>query len=138
MADLVITAANVVMGAGATVKIKHGILGATVTAGQGIVKDPATSKYVPADSNHATAALRRTDGVALNGGALDQPVTLQEEGPITIGAAVVSGTIYVQSDAPGGIAPAADLGAGEEVTVLGVGISATQIALKINRSQAVV
>jgi hypothetical protein len=136
MADLVITPGNVQMGTGA--KVKHGILGATATAGQGIVRDPATQRYVLADSNHATPALRRTEGVALNGGANGQPVTLQEEGPITIGAAVVAGTIFVQSDTPGGIAPAADLGAGEEVTVLGVAISATQIALKINRSQAVV
>ncbi len=137
MADLVITPANVVKGVGAKVDI--GVFGVNgVLAGQTVVRDPATQKFVIADSNHATAALRRTRGVALNGGSLDQPVAVQYDGPITIGAAVAVGTIYVQSDTPGGICPAADLGAGEEVTVLGVGISATQIKLGINASLAVV
>jgi hypothetical protein len=57
-----------------------------VTAGQGIVKDPTTKKYVLADSNHATAALRVPDGIALNGGAANQPVKGQRSGDITIGA----------------------------------------------------
>jgi len=136
MADLVITAANVVRGTGA--QIEHGILGETVTAGKTVVKDAVASKFVLADGNHATAALRRPRGVALNGGALDQPVAVQYSGPITIGAAVAQGTIYVQSGTPGGIAPAADLASGIETTILGVGINATQIALGINASQVVV
>src|SRR5262245_16499793 len=136
MADIVITAANVLIGTGA--KVKHGILGATVTAGQAIVKDPGTGRYVLADANHATPALRRPDGIALNGGAIGQTVTLATDGPVTIGGPAVSGTVYVQSGTPGGVAPAADLAAGFETTILGVGISATQIRLKINASQAVV
>jgi hypothetical protein len=136
MANLVVTAANVVRGAGA--KIEVGTLGTVVTAGQGVVKDPVTGNFVPASANHATAALRRTRGVALNGGSINQPVAVQYEGPITIGAVVVVGAIYVQAAAAGGIAPAADLASGHEVTVLGVGISASQIALKVHNAQAVV
>ena len=136
MADLVITAANVVRGTGA--QIEHGIRGENIMAGKTVVKDTVTDKFVLADANHATAALRRTRGVALNDGALDQPVAVQYGGKITIGAAVVVGTVYVQSGTPGGIAPAADLAGGLETTILGVGISATQIALGINASQAVV
>ena len=43
-----------------------------------------------------------------------------------------------QSAAAGGIAPAADLATGHEVTVLGVGTSASQISLKVHNAQAVV
>jgi hypothetical protein len=136
MADIVVTAANVVPGAGA--KVEHGTRGATINAGQTVVKDPTTNKFVLADANHATAALRRPRGVALNSGSLDQPVAVQYEGPITIGGTVTPGTIYAQSANAGGIAPAADLATGHEVTVLGVGVSATQIALKVHNSQALV
>jgi hypothetical protein len=137
MADIVITPANVVRDASAQ-QPKHGILGATVTAGQSVVQDPITKLYVLSDSNSATAALRKVDGIALNGGAINQPVAIHEKGKITIGGTVVQGTIYVQSDTPGGIAPAADLSAGEEVTIIGVANSATQIDVSLNKSGVVV
>jgi hypothetical protein len=133
MADIVITSTSVVRDSSAE-QPTHGILGATVTAGQGVVQDPTSKLFVPADSNHATAALRAPDGIALNGGAINQPVAVHKKGRITIGGTVVAGTIYVQSDNPGGIAPAADLGAGETVTIIGVGASATQIDVNINKS----
>lgn len=137
MADIVITPANVVRDATADQPV-HGTLGAVVTAGQAVVQDPTTKTYVLADSNHATAALRKTDGIALNGGAVGQPVAVHKKGKITIGGTVVPGTIYVQSDVAGGIAPAADLGAGEEVTIIGVGSSATQVDVNIWKSGATV
>jgi hypothetical protein len=136
MADLVVTGANVKSASGA--KIEVGRFGATVTAGQTVVKDPLTRKFVPADANHATPELRRPRGIALNPGSLDQTAGVQYEGDVTISAAVAVGTIYVQSGNVGCICPAADLAAGHEVTVIGVGISATQIALRIHNSKAVV
>ena len=133
MADLTVTAANVVKGSDA--KTQVGIYGATVTAGQTVYADPSDSnKFKPCDADSATAAARVTRGIALNGGANNQPAAVQTDGLITIGAAVVAGTIYVQSDTPGGIMPAADLEAGDFVTVLGVGVSASQIALNIHVS----
>jgi hypothetical protein len=133
MADLAITAANVVRGAGA--KIETGIAGAVITAGQSVYKDPADGdKFKTADADSITAAVRTTRGIALNGAANNQPLAVQVEGSIVIGAAVAVGTIYVQSDVPGGIRPAADNASGDFVTILGVGVSATEIDLFIRPS----
>ena len=136
MADLAITAANVVRGAGA--KIEAGIAGGTITAGQTVYKDPADDKFKLADADAGTATVRTTRGIALNGAALNQPLSVQYEGRIAIGAAVASGGIYVQSDTPGGIMPAADLESGDYVTVLGIGVSATEVDLLIHPSGAAV
>lgn len=133
MTDLTVTAANVVKGTDA--KTVVGLYGAAVTAGQTVYADTADSnKFKPADADSATAAVRTTRGIALNSGSNNQPAAVQIEGPITIGATVTVGTIYVQSDTAGGIMPAADLEAGDFVTVIGIGISASQIDVKIHVS----
>lgn len=133
MADLAVTAVNIVRGAGA--KVETGIAGALITAGQTVYKDPADSdRFKPADADSGTAAVRTTRGIALNGAAANQPLAVQVEGRIVIGGVVAIGTIYVQSDVPGGIRPAADNGSGDFVTILGVGISATEIDLFIRAS----
>ena len=57
MADITITAANVVASAGA--RIEHGTAGATVTAGQIVFLDSTTTgKWQLADADAATAAAR--------------------------------------------------------------------------------
>jgi hypothetical protein len=133
MADLVITAANVVKGADAAVVLRTA--GAAVSAGQTVYEDPSDgNKFKLCDADAGTAAVRSTKGIALNNAAINQPLVVQTGGRITIGAAVVPGTVYVQSDTPGGIMPAADLEAGDFVTVLGVGVSATDIDLNIHSS----
>lgn len=135
MTDLTITAANVVAGANAVKK--HVTAGETVTAGQTVYMDVTTRKYVKADADGA-AALRVPEGIALNGASDGQPLTIQTEGDITIGATLTVGEIYVMSDTPGGIMPEGDLEAGDYVTVLGVAKSASVLALKINASGAAV
>jgi hypothetical protein len=133
MVDLVVTPANVVKGTGA--RIEHGIAGAAVTAGQTVYADPTDGDRLKlADADSATAAVRTPRGLALHAAAANQPLAVQFGGRITIGAVVVPGTVYVLSDTPGGIMPAADLEAGDYVTVLGIGISATQIDLQIHAS----
>ena len=133
MADLAVTAANVVRGTGA--KVETGIAGAVITAGQAVYKDAADSdRFKLADADSGTAAVRTTRGIALNGAAVNQPLAVQLEGRIVIGAAVAVGTIYVQSDVPGAIRPAADNGSGDYVTILGVGVSTSEIDLFIRPS----
>ena len=127
MADLTITATSVV--AGADSQQVSGILGETVTAGQAIVKNSA-NVWVKADSNHATAALRQPGGIALNGGAIGQPVRVHKSGLITIGATLTAGLAYYLSDTPGGICLPADIGSGEYVVQLGLASSATVLAVK--------
>lgn len=131
--DLSITAANVVKGSTSAVKTLSGIASESVTAGQTAYRDPTTKKFGKADANGASA-LRSVSGIFLNTAGANQPVVVQTDGPITIGATVTVGEIYVSSATAGGIAPEADLTTGHYVSVLGIGISATQIDLKMHNS----
>lgn len=129
MADLTITAANVVAGSNATKE--SGIAGETITAGQAVYKSSTTGKYMKADSNSGTAEARQARGIALNGAAADQPLAIQKAGDITIGATLTAGVAYYLSDTAGGICPVADVGSGEYVCLLGLAKSTSVLALSI-------
>jgi hypothetical protein len=129
MADLAITAANVVRGTGS--KVETGVAGAAIIAGKTVYKDPTDDKYRLADADSTTAAVRATRGIALNDAAANQPLAVHTEGRLVMGAAVAVGTIYVQSDVAGGIRPSADNASGDFVTIIGVGVSATEIDVRI-------
>lgn len=128
MADVTITAANVAKGSGATTV--RGTAGATITAGQAVSRD-STGKFVLADSDSATAAVRDGDGIALNGASDGQPLEVLTAGAITIGGTLTAGLSYWLSDTPGGICPYADLTTGDYAILLGVATSASvlQVAL---------
>lgn len=131
MADLTITAANVVPGADAM--IERGTSGATITAGQ-IVARNTDNDYVLADANHATVALRTPRGIALHGASAGQPLAIARSGDVTLGAVLTAGTDYWLSDVPGGIAPRADVATGERAVLLGVAESTTVLRLDIQDS----
>lgn len=128
MADLTITATSVVKGTGAITASE--IAGAAITAGQTLYKDPADNKVKLYDADGASAAIRTFYGIALNGAATNQPVTVLTDGPITIGATTAVGVAYYGSDVPGGICPFADLESGDYPTIIGIGISTTQIRVR--------
>lgn len=132
MADLTITAANVIAGSGASAA--RGIAGATVTAGQSVYLDATTGKWKLADNNSATAAARTPGGLALNGAADGQPLAVHTAGPVTIGATLTAGVAYYLSDTPGGICPVADLASGEYPTVIGIATSTTVLKVAITPS----
>ncbi len=68
--------------------------------------------------------------IAVNNAALNQPISYQSSGQITIGATVVTGGIYIVSGtASGGIAPAADVAAGWFTDVLAIAISTTVLQI---------
>jgi len=129
MTDLSVTAANVV--AGTNAKKTPGTSGETVAAGKTVYRDPTSKKFLLADSDSATAAVRDVYGIALNTASLDQPLVVQTEGDIKVGATLVVGKIYVLSDTPGGIMPADDLEQGDYTTVIGVASSASNLKMKI-------
>lgn len=131
MADISITAASVLAGTGA--QITHGLAGATITAGQVVSRDSAGS-FVLADSNSATAAVREPDGIALNGASSGQPLAVITEGDLTLNAVLTAGIAYYLSSDPGGIAPVADVGAGEYPTILGIASSTTVLKVKIQQA----
>ncbi len=129
MADLTITAANVIAGANASKK--DGIAGEAITAGKVVYQASASKKWMLADSNSATAEARKASGIALNGAALNQPLAVQTSGDITIGATLTAGAIYALSDTAGSICPEADVGAGEYICVLGLAKTTSVLALAI-------
>jgi hypothetical protein len=132
MVDITITPTSVIAGANAT-KLR-GVCGETIAAGKTVYQDPATKKFMLSDTNSATLDARKPLGVALNGGAINQPVEVQTAGDITIGATLVAGTDYYASDTPGGICPRADVGATENVVLIGLARSTTVLALDIQIS----
>jgi len=131
MADLSITAANVVRENGG--KSRDGVAGATVTAGQVVYLDEADGTWKLADCD-AAAALRSPGGIALNGASAGQPLKVHTEGPITIGAVLTPGIAYYLSATPGGIAPVADLLAGDYPTIVGIATSASVLDVKFHES----
>lgn len=130
MADITITAANVVPDTDA--EFITGTAGETITAGQVVYVSTSTGKYMKADAD--TEAEAKAVGVAVNGASNGQNLTIQRKGKITIGGTVVVGQVYVASATAGGVAPYADLLTGDFVTILGVGVTAAKIDLKINVS----
>lgn len=130
MADLVITAANVVPGTNAIID-RAGFAGETITAGKAVYMDSTSKKWQLADSNSATVEQRKATGIALNGASLNQPVDVHKFGDITIGATLTPGIPYYLSDTPGGICVVADVGVGEYICMLGLAKSASVIAVDI-------
>ena len=131
MADIVVTPANVAKGTGATVN-NNLISGEAIIAGQTVYQSTSDNKVYKADNND-TAAKAVVFGIALNStpGA-NQPISVQTAGIITIGGTTADATFYFQSDTAGGICPFADIvTAGMYNTLIGWGISATQIQLAI-------
>lgn len=132
MTDLSITANNV---SPASSAIKETLIALeAITAGQVVYKDPTTGKAGLADNNSATAAVREPYGVALNGAQANQPVTVQTGGRLNIGATVAAGESYFLSDTAGAICPEGDLASGEYTSLIGFGVSTTQIDVNIQKS----
>jgi hypothetical protein len=132
MTDLVVVPASVL--AGANAQRAAGTAGVAITAGQAIYLDPVTNRYLLADNNAVDVNARKPTGIALNNAAPSQPINLLTSGDITIGAAVVAGTDYFLSGAPGAICPRADVVTTMNVTLIGLAKSATVIAVDIQSS----
>lgn len=128
MADLTITAANVVKGSGATVN-RDRVAGETITAGQAVYLKSSDNKWWKAQSD-GTSAEADAQGVALHAASAEQPLAVQTGGSITIGATVAAGVFYYVSNTAGGICPAADLGTADYVTAIGYGLTTSTIQVQ--------
>jgi len=129
MADLTLTAANVLAGSNATTNL--GTAGATITAGQVVYFDDTTKTYKLADTDSATAAVRSPVGIALNGASSGQPLMVLTGGDITLGAVLTAGVAYYLSGNAGGICPVADVAAGDYPVVLGMAKSTSVLSVHI-------
>lgn len=132
MADLTITAANVV--AGSTARMTEGTAGVALTAGQVVYQEAATGLMKLCDCNSATAEVRVPKGIALHAAAINQPVAILTQGPVTIGATVAAGVTYFVSGTAGGIRPAADNTTGDYVSIVGIATSTTVIDVLFHQS----
>jgi len=103
--------------------------GATISAGQPIVKSGTT--YVLADAN-ASAALAAAEGIAITPGVSGGYGLMATGGAIIlVGTTMVVGTTYIASDTAGGIMPDADRSIGDYITKLGTASTTTQLDLSI-------
>jgi hypothetical protein len=127
MADIVVTPSAIL--AGSNSAQVHGTAGETIVAGKAVYQ--STKKWMLADSNSATAAARQAGGVALNGASDGQPITIHKSGDLTVGAVLTAGQAVYLSDTPGGLAPLADVGAGEYVCLIGLAKSTSVLAVDI-------
>ena len=131
MADLTVTAANVVAPSGQE-NIRTGTAGEAITAGQAVYLDATDSNKVKRSDANLSSAAAAAVGVALTGAATGEPVVYAVGGDYDSGATTVKGTVYIASANAGGIAPASDAAAGWFITVLGVASSTSNITLKPN------
>ena len=130
MAEVSITAANVVPVAGYS--STTGTAGATITAGQVVYRDAATSTLKLADSNASQAAANAV-GIALHGASSGQPLIYQTAGDITIGGTIAVGKIYVVgATTPGALAEHTDLTSGWYTKVMLIG-KTSAIGTIVNR-----
>lgn len=135
MADISVTAGNVL--AGSNAKTKKGTAGATVTAGQPVYEDSSDNfSLKPADAN-ASAAAAKAVGIALHGASDGQPLEyVYEDDDFTPGATLslsvaADSGVYVLSGTAGGIAPVGDLASTMYPVILGVAKSTSKMILKI-------
>ncbi len=134
MTALSITTTQVLAGTDDTCTFENAYnAGATITAGQAVYLDSSTNTWKLAD-NDLSAAGANARGIALNGAGSGQPVRVQTNGPVTLGAAAAMtiGETYCVDTVAGSIVPIADVGAAERVTILGVASTAAILVLKIN------
>lgn len=132
MADIIVTAANVLTAAGAT--IKRFTSGAAITAGQVVYKDTSASNVVKLADADLSDAAAVVEGIAINDCASGQEVDVCTSGNINPGGTVVVGEVYMASGNAGGIAPVGDFVSGDRASIIGVGTSTSNIILRIFNS----
>lgn len=116
MADLSITAANVVQGSDA--KVESGVAGETITAGMAVYLKSSDGRLWKAVATSAAEADAK--GIALHAALAGQPLAYQKGGSMNIGGTTDKATTYmVSAAAAGGIAPQADLASTNKIVRLG-------------------
>jgi predicted transcriptional regulator len=106
MADLIVTAANVIAVSNAVKGT--GIAGETITAGQSVYLKSADGRIWKAKSS-GTVEESTLAGIALHAALAGQPIQYAAGGGLNIGATTVKTSAYMVSATAGGICPQADL-----------------------------
>ncbi len=127
MADLSITAADVV--AGANAQIGRGTAGATIAAGELIYRHATNKTLLLADANSASSTVT-VEGMALHAATANQPVAWVADGDVTVGNILTVAATYILSANAGKVCPVADLASGSWLSLVGFGKSATVLTIK--------
>lgn len=129
MADVSKTPAN--LRVVSDVQGRRVLFGESVSPGDTIYLKTSDRKYYKAINTSLENSTCK--GIAIGyGGADTYGYIVSEPGSVVnVGATLTQGTIYVVSSTAGGMAPEADIGSGEYVTILGVGDSSGQLQLNI-------
>lgn len=129
MADLTITTTQVISDSGTVEQVEAG---EAVTAGQSVYRAAAGTWWLAQhDGTAIQSGAGTSTGIAISGASAGQDFLVQRTGTLTLGAgaAPTPGTVYCVSATAGGICPAADVGAGDYVTILGVGKTGNKLAM---------
>ena len=139
MADVVVTPANVQTSSRAVLNYNL-IAGATITAGQPVYVDPDDNNAVKPVDNDASATAANVVGIAVNGAADGQPVTICTRDPdFTPGFTSTVGAVACTSSTAGGITVTpADNTTGKRVSVLGVMTATNKMNLNIAANTAAI
>jgi hypothetical protein len=136
MADITITAANVVPASGATIPV--GTAGETITAGKALYLKASDSRLWLAQCD-GTAAEAAVVGIALSGASAGQPLPYVTAGTMNIGGTTSKADVYCLSATAGGIAPQADLTSGHRIVFIAYATATDgTVTLMIKNTGAVV
>lgn len=116
MADLTVTAANVI--AASSAQTDNGVAGETIAAGKAVYLKAADGRLWLAQCDGAAAEAVAV-GIARHAATAGQPISYVKGGQINIGATTAKTTAYMVSAAAGGVCPQADLSSGNYITYLG-------------------
>lgn len=125
MADLVITAAEVLAAAGAVEKIRTAA--ETITQGDVYYLDSTASDQAKKSDADASDAASVGKGIALSAAGTGQKFVGLEGGNIDPGGTTVVGETYVVSGTAGKMAPIADLTNPDRLTIVGIATSTSNL-----------
>jgi hypothetical protein len=130
MADLTVTAANVVPAANA--QIARGTAGGQIGTLEPLYAD-ASDSYKLKRGAHTNAATAELVGVSLHPAEAGQPVAYITGGDVAVGSILTAAMVYVLGSAAGKISPSGDLDSSSPNTRYGsiVGIATSSSNLRI-------
>lgn len=128
MAAITITPANVVPAATATIRYYKAL--AAITPGQAVYFDALNNGVNLADADNTTATAAAIGIAVGQAAAAGQIIGVCIEGEVAMGSILTAGRIYVLGTAAGAIHPVADLITSWRSTIIGYGVSATNLYVK--------
>ena len=133
MADLSVTAASVV--GVSSIRTEKVTAGTTITAGQAIYKDAGDDNKAKLTDADASDAASVCDGIATHAALDEQPLVIQTQGVINVGATLTVGEVYMASGTAGKIAPHGDFTTGDRATIIGIAETAANLRLHLRSSK---